>query len=257
MPPENQDALLRILDYQRLSPSITRQVIEGMQLTQNVASASLDSLVCTRGSELEVGQTEDDTPSLLYPFPEPPSTSEVAVDDDNHILNWGQETRLSGNSTQQPSLYLPETAQQPSTVRPLTEQPQSISPSSKNTRRDSASTEALVDELSERVGSLQIGPEGHIRYYGPTSNFNLVKMPSLDAFSQHITARHDSNDCLKHLGLDKEIPLGLQDHLINLYFTWQDPAMHVVDRTIFETARDAFDDSRDTPYYSEALYNAM
>jgi myo-inositol 2-dehydrogenase/D-chiro-inositol 1-dehydrogenase len=49
-------------------------------------------------------------------------------------------------------------------------------------RSDIDSTGTLVDRLLERIGSMHIVPGGHIRYHGPTSNFNLVKMPILDMF---------------------------------------------------------------------------
>lgn len=119
------------------------------------------------------------------------------------------------------------------------------------------STEELVDKLSERVGSLQIGPEGHVRYYGPTSNFNLAEMPTMDASSAHLSARNEAADCFRKLGLDKPVPKDLQDHLINLYFTWHDPALHAVDKTIFESARITWSQNKNATFYSEALSNAM
>lgn len=117
--------------------------------------------------------------------------------------------------------------------------------------------EALIEQLSERIGSLQIGPGGHIRYYGPTSNFNLVKMPIPNAISLHRTVRHDGQDYLNRLGLGKEVPPALEDHLVSLYFAWQDPALHIVDRNMFEDARTSWKQMNDTPYYSEALHNSM
>jgi predicted dehydrogenase len=47
-------------------------------------------------------------------------------------------------------------------------------------RSDIDSTGTLVDRLSERIGAMHIGPGWHIRYHGPTLNFNLVKMPIPD-----------------------------------------------------------------------------
>ncbi|KAJ4371272.1 hypothetical protein N0V83_004489 [Neocucurbitaria cava] len=118
------------------------------------------------------------------------------------------------------------------------ESPKCIDPQDEQIHSDGLDkTETLVDQLSERMGSMQVGPGGHIRYYGPTSNFNLVSMPAQEAFTMYRTIRIDGQERLKHLGLDAEVPQDLDDHLINLYFTWQDPALHVVDRPIFEAAR--------------------
>ncbi|KAH8659465.1 fungal-specific transcription factor domain-containing protein, partial [Ilyonectria robusta] len=120
------------------------------------------------------------------------------------------------------------------------------------------STEALVDQLSDRIGSLQIGPGGQVRYYGPTSNFNLVEMPAPDNLTVHRTVRNDGQEYLDFLGLGKAVPPELEAHLTNLYFTWQDPAFHVVNREMFEAAKATWTDNQeDTPYYSEALLNAI
>ncbi|KAM5354236.1 hypothetical protein ACJ41O_000886 [Fusarium nematophilum] len=131
-------------------------------------------------------------------------------------------------------------------------------PGSDEAISDTESTEALVDQLSDRIGSLQIGPGGQVRYFGPTSNFNLVEMPAPDNLTVHRTIRNDGQEYLDRLGLGKAIPPELEEHLINLYFAWQDAALHVVNRTIFEEARISWRDRKeDTPYYSEALLNSI
>ncbi|KAH6971311.1 fungal-specific transcription factor domain-containing protein [Ilyonectria destructans] len=123
---------------------------------------------------------------------------------------------------------------------------------------DTESTEALIDKLSERVGSLRIGPSGQIRYYGPFSNFNLMDIPTRDTPSSYRNIRSDGQEYLDHLDIGKEVPMQLEDHLENLYFAWQDPALHVVDRATFEEAKINWRlNQKDTPYYSEALQNSM
>ncbi|KAI1488824.1 fungal-specific transcription factor domain-containing protein [Biscogniauxia mediterranea] len=123
---------------------------------------------------------------------------------------------------------------------------------------DSENTEDLVNLLADRVGSLQIGPDGQVRYYGPTSNFNLVEMPVPDNLTVHRTIRNDGQDCLDRLGIGREVPPELEEHLVNLYFAWQDPTMHVVDRKLYEEAKIRWrDKDEDTPYYSEALRNSI
>lgn len=122
----------------------------------------------------------------------------------------------------------------------------------------SKNTEALIDQLSERIGSLQIGPGGQVRYYGPTSNFNLVYMPPSDNLTVHRTVRNNGQEYLERLGLDKEVPSDLEEHLTKLYFAWQNPVFQVVKRKMFEEARVKWREKKqDTPYYSEALQNAM
>ncbi|KAF2012999.1 hypothetical protein BU24DRAFT_494892 [Aaosphaeria arxii CBS 175.79] len=118
--------------------------------------------------------------------------------------------------------------------------------------------EELVERLSYRMGTLQVEPNGQIRYYGATSNFNLIEMPASDNLTIHRTVRNNGAESLSLLGLNKEVPPEIEAHMINLYFTWQDPSFHVVDRAMYEQAKMKWeDDKEDTPYYSEALRNSM
>ncbi|KAJ5091159.1 hypothetical protein NUU61_006029 [Penicillium alfredii] len=121
----------------------------------------------------------------------------------------------------------------------------------------SAEIEDLVDELSDRVGTLRIGPGGKTHFYGPTSTFNLADVPLSDDLQPHFTpdkyALQDSNSC----EADIEVPMGLEEHLINLYFSWQDPSFHVVDREMYEEAKAKRHKMEDTPFFSGALRNAM
>ncbi|KAF2155529.1 hypothetical protein K461DRAFT_290551 [Myriangium duriaei CBS 260.36] len=121
--------------------------------------------------------------------------------------------------------------------------------------------EGLLDQLSERMGSLQIGPGGQIRYYGPTSinaNFKFVDMPISDDLTIHRTVRQDCQDYLDRLDMGKEVPSVLEEHLTNLYFAWQDPTYHIVDRPIYEAAKVQWRERKDsTQYFSEALLNSI
>lgn len=123
---------------------------------------------------------------------------------------------------------------------------------------DSGEMEDIVHSLSNRLGSLQIGSDGHIRFYGPTSHFNLLRMPTPDNLTVHRTVRKDGRDILNRMGIEKEVPRELEDHLINLYFTWQNPTFDVVDRGMYQMAKQQWQvHKEETPYYSEALTNAM
>jgi hypothetical protein len=123
---------------------------------------------------------------------------------------------------------------------------------------DNESVEELVDLLSDRMGSLQIGADGQIRYYGPTSNFSLLDMSSTDPLHIHRSVRNDGQEYLDRLDVGAEVPPELEEHLVNLYFTWQDASFHIVDREVYEAGKLKWhQDMLDTPYYSEALRNAM
>ncbi|KAJ5975042.1 hypothetical protein N7481_008749 [Penicillium waksmanii] len=117
--------------------------------------------------------------------------------------------------------------------------------------------EGLIDDLSDRVGTLRIGRGGKTLFFGPTSTFNLRDMPHSDTFDSH--RRMQSNDFNSpcRVEADKEVPSALEEHLISLYFSWQDPSFHVVDRKLYEDAKEKWFAMEDTSFYSEALRNAM
>jgi hypothetical protein len=107
--------------------------------------------------------------------------------------------------------------------------------------------ESLIDEISDRVGALRIGPRGKTHFCGPTSTFNLTR-PTTERYSLQAP---------DHFVSEKDIPPWLEEHLTNLYFSWQDPSFHVVDRKMYEAAKAKWQNTEDTPFYSEALRFAM
>jgi hypothetical protein len=128
----------------------------------------------------------------------------------------------------------------------------------KQNSNGSEDVEDIVHRLSDRMGSLQIGSDRQVRYYGPTSHFNLLRMPTPDKLTIHRNVRKDGQDYLYRMGIGKSVPADLEAHLINLFFTWHNPSFNVVDRKMYEAAKQSWQiDMEDTPYYSEALNNAM
>lgn len=118
--------------------------------------------------------------------------------------------------------------------------------------------EDIIDRLSDNTGNLQIGSDGKVRYYGPTSHFNLLRMPTPDNLTVHRDVRRDGKDHLHRLDLDKDVPQDLEDHLLDLYFSWNSPPVDIVDRETFEIGRYRWQYGMETtPGYSEALQNAM
>lgn len=119
----------------------------------------------------------------------------------------------------------------------------------------------VIEQLSSRIGTLKLAGDGHLRFYGPTSNLNLVDVastskqrPGPDVRS----VRHDGQELLNHLRIGQHVEQSLENHLISLYFTWQNPSLYIVDPEMFGLARAKWrDESDDTPFYSEVLTNAM
>ncbi|PWY86812.1 fungal-specific transcription factor [Aspergillus heteromorphus CBS 117.55] len=118
----------------------------------------------------------------------------------------------------------------------------------------------VIEQISHRIGTLKIAGDGHLRFYGATSNLNLVDVSATQQRQRPDarTVRHDGQDILNHLRVGQPVDLVLEDHLINLYFTWQNPSTYVVDKEMYMEARSKWrNDLIDTPFYSEVLTNAI
>ncbi|KAJ5928925.1 hypothetical protein N7466_007881 [Penicillium verhagenii] len=118
----------------------------------------------------------------------------------------------------------------------------------------------VIEQLSNRIGTLKIAGDGHLRFYGATSNLNLVDVSATQQRQRPDarTVRHDGQDILNHLRVGQPVDQALEDHLVELYFTWQNPSIYVVDKDMYMTARLKWrNELDDTPFYSEVLTNAM
>ncbi|KAJ5669599.1 hypothetical protein N7462_010669 [Penicillium macrosclerotiorum] len=118
----------------------------------------------------------------------------------------------------------------------------------------------VIEQLSHRIGTLKIAGDGHLRFYGATSNLNLVDVSATQQRQRPDarTVRHDGQDILNHLRVGQAVDQALEDHLVELYFTWQNPSIYVVDKDMYMTARAKWrNEFDDTPFYSEVLTNAM
>jgi hypothetical protein len=119
----------------------------------------------------------------------------------------------------------------------------------------------VIEQLSQRIGTLKLASDGHLRFYGPTSNLNLVDVASTSQQRpgpDERSVRHDGQELLNHLRIGQHVEQSLEDHLIKLYFTWQNPSLYIVEPEMFAMARAKWrDESDDTPFYSEVLTNAM
>ncbi|KAH7123156.1 fungal-specific transcription factor domain-containing protein [Dactylonectria macrodidyma] len=117
----------------------------------------------------------------------------------------------------------------------------------------------VTNEFSSRLGTLSTTESGDIRFYGATSNLSLVSSGATPKELKSLTkpvARAQAR--LDALGIGQIVEDDLVQHLINLYFAWHDPSLHVVDRIAFEHARAEYQQlGSERILYSDALANAM
>ncbi|OJJ45437.1 hypothetical protein ASPZODRAFT_153088 [Penicilliopsis zonata CBS 506.65] len=118
----------------------------------------------------------------------------------------------------------------------------------------------VIEQLSHRIGTLKIAGDGHLRFYGATSNLNLVDVSATQQRQRPDarTVRQDGQDILNHLRVGQPVDQAMEDHLVELYFTWQNPSAYVVNKEMYMIARSKWRTEMDeTPFYSEVLTNAM
>lgn len=119
------------------------------------------------------------------------------------------------------------------------------------------SNESLVDELSHRVGTLTIGPEGRTKLHGASLMFDVekAKHSNFPPVHSEFLASSDFSSTEQRIGSD--VPEELQEHLVNQYFHCENPFSDVVDREIYTVAKARCRNGEATPYFSHALCNAM
>lgn len=118
----------------------------------------------------------------------------------------------------------------------------------------------IIDQLTDTVGSMQIAEDGELHYFGATSNLHILHVGSLSlSDSPHIPANQGGHkEILRAYGVDHEVDEELEDHLIKLYFSWEDPNIPVVDQdTFFQERQRCRNGNEKSRKYSEVLTNAM
>ncbi|KAG4441939.1 hypothetical protein IFR05_002558 [Cadophora sp. M221] len=120
-------------------------------------------------------------------------------------------------------------------------------------------TDDIMDQLSARIGSFQIAEDGQLRYFGATSNLHILQ-DGLSSVSRSVnrSVYTKKEIVLSRAGLDRKVDPEFRRHLEDLYFQWEDPAIHVVDKEMYFQAQGAYiSENIETPFYSETLMNAI
>lgn len=117
----------------------------------------------------------------------------------------------------------------------------------------------VIDQLSARMGAFKIAEDGQLRYFGATSNLHIVHngVSSL-ARPPGQSMRIEGEKALSRAGVDQIFSPEVERYLEELYFKWEDPAIHVVDEEMYFLEKDKYNTGVDgSPFYSETLKNAM
>ena len=141
-------------------------------------------------------------------------------------------------------------------TNPLDSSPSSVQHSYPSPPRED---EAFIDQLTGRMGSMQIAEDGQKRFYGATSNLHILHNgPMSLTRSRFSSLQKEGEILLRNRGLGQYVDRKFEDHLLKLYFCWEDPSIHVMDEELFFREREKCKATHETSYlYSEVLVNAM
>lgn len=117
----------------------------------------------------------------------------------------------------------------------------------------------VTNELSHRFGSLLMTDDGERHFYGATSNLNLVRGGHLPVMYGNRSDKGQKGQARQGAAeVDEELSRNLEDNLIQLFFTWHNPSLYIVDEAIFTKARKDYQQGKhNTLFYSPFLMNAM
>ncbi|KAL1858737.1 hypothetical protein Daus18300_009871 [Diaporthe australafricana] len=117
----------------------------------------------------------------------------------------------------------------------------------------------VTNQLSHRLGSLLMTDSGERHFYGATSNFNLARGGNVAVMCANRSEKgRQANARFEAAGIDQDIGRDLEDHLLQLFFTWHNSSLYVVDQAIFTKAREELEQGKcDSSFYSPFLLNSM
>ncbi|KAJ9626778.1 hypothetical protein H2204_009923 [Knufia peltigerae] len=115
-----------------------------------------------------------------------------------------------------------------------------------------------TEQLASRLGCLRIAEDGHLRYYGATSNLHLIRNGFQHCFQPSIrTIRTHGQDALERAGLHWSPDTHYENHLTTLFFTWHNTFLGVVDEAAYYHHRKLYRSGSTTIYFSPTLENAI
>ncbi|KAE8353708.1 fungal-specific transcription factor [Aspergillus coremiiformis] len=279
MKPEDELGINRVLDTLQIPRGLAKKretsMVNGLRISQSMdANKHIPAIPSPPQNPLStrvlVSPAEKDretvNPLALDPYPSSHhgpanwgftlSTAEsldVIYANLNNDTNHSQEKSLSPESLQ----LTPDMQQQPGV---LLRQARYDREYDTDSGEEDEAEKHVIEQISHRIGTLKIAGDGHLRFYGATSNLNLVDVSATQQRQRPDarTVRHDGQDILNHLRVGQPVDQTLEDHLVELYFTWQNTSTYVVDKDMYMIARSKWrNDYDDTPFYSEVLTNAM
>ncbi|KAI1027028.1 hypothetical protein LB504_008089 [Fusarium proliferatum] len=99
---------------------------------------------------------------------------------------------------------------------------------------EDSSYRSPIKDISDRLGALNIGEDGQIHYFGSRSNFSLLKnSPVASSTVSSRDLQKQAADTLDQLNLRVEVSDELRNHLLDLFWSWQNTWQYLVVKELF------------------------
>ncbi|KAF4996337.1 hypothetical protein FDECE_12481 [Fusarium decemcellulare] len=92
----------------------------------------------------------------------------------------------------------------------------------------------MVSALTGLMGRLNIGDDGQLHYFGSQSNYHLINGNlGYDSMESTISLQQQGLAAVECMGKNMPLSMDLQDHLLELYWTWQHPWNYIIHKDSF------------------------
>ncbi|KAM0418556.1 hypothetical protein ACHAPD_004916 [Fusarium lateritium] len=116
----------------------------------------------------------------------------------------------------------------------ILEEGQSQSEAESSSEDANHSHRSPIKDISDRLGNLNIGEDGHIRYFGSRINFSLLKnSPAASATISSHDLQKQAARTLELLDLNFKVSDELRDHLLGIFWIWQNSWQYIVVKDLF------------------------
>lgn len=209
---------------------------------------SIDQPQSMHNSQISTRDEKTDQP--IHSVSQDPDQASRLAGSDNSLEN-GRESQVIIPVSNNLNLPLPP-------IEPPNEDLHRLQPLTNIELFDAEVDDEVTTQLSCRLGKLQFTQDGQLRYFGSTSNLHLLDVLVSVTLPAPKIAEKETREILENARLNADIDEIFEKHLIELYFTWQDPSLHLVDCDKFWKARaQHIYDGLVSPYYSRSLGDAM
>lgn len=128
-----------------------------------------------------------------------------------------------------------------------------------DSQHDDDADPEIVNQIAARFGSLQLAPDGKLRYFGTPANAHVLNSNRLWAPSSvQRSLKSDGPRLLRSAELDLDVGQEFEEHLTKIFFSWHNSCHPVVDEAMYWSAKRQRDDNDgDSGFCSEVLTSAM